>query len=96
MQAEVRMAAAELGMKGEIPIIMEHMVLSHHGIPEYGSAVMPLTREAVVLNMIDDMDAKMMILDKAYADVKPGEYTNKVFTMDERYFYKPLYTEKKD
>ena len=95
MQAEVRIAAQELGMKGEIPIIMEHMVLSHHGIPEYGSAVMPLTREAVMLNMIDDMDAKMMILDKAYADVKPGEYTNKVFTMDERYFYKPLYTEEK-
>lgn len=95
MQAEVRKAAAELGMEGEMPVIFEHMVLSHHGIPEYGSAVMPLTREAVVLNMIDDMDAKMAILDKAYADVKPGEYTNKVFTMDERYFYKPLYTAKK-
>ena len=96
MQAEVRKAAAELGMEGEIPTIMEHMVLSHHGIPEYGSAVMPLTREAVVLNMIDDMDAKMMILDKAYIGVAPGEFTNKIFTMDERYFYRPLYTEKKD
>jgi 3'-5' exoribonuclease len=92
MQAEVRMAAKELGMTGEIPVIMEHMVLSHHGIPEYGSPVMPLTREALALNMIDDMDAKMMILDKAYADVEPGGYTSKLFTMDERYFYKPLYT----
>ena len=48
--------------------------------------------EFEVAALIDDMDAKMMILDKAYADVEPGGYTSKLFTMDERYFYKPLYT----
>jgi len=94
MQAEVREAAHELKMSGEIPVLLEHMVLSHHGIPEYGSPVMPLTREALALSMIDDMDAKMMILDKAYEGVAPGEFTQKIFTMDDRYFYLPLYAKK--
>ena len=44
--------------------------------------------------MIDDMDAKMMILDKAYEGVNPGEFTQKIFTMDDRYFYLPLYAKK--
>jgi len=94
MQAEVREAAHTLKMTGEIPVIMEHMVLSHHGIPEYGSPVMPLTREALALSMIDDMDAKMMILDKAFEGLTPGEFTQKIFTMDDRYFYLPLYSKK--
>ena len=44
---------------------------------------------------IDDFDAKMNILDKAYDGVAPGEWTQKVFTMDDRYFYNPLYNAKK-
>ena len=44
--------------------------------------------------MIDDMDAKMNILDKAYEGVEPGQWTQKIFTMDSRYFYLPLYTKK--
>jgi len=91
MQAEVREAAHELKMEGEIPTIMEHMVLSHHGKPEYGSAVQPETREALALSMIDDFDAKMNILDKAYQNVAPGEWTQRVLTMDDRVFYNPLY-----
>lgn len=91
MQAEVREAAHELKMEGEIPTVMEHMVLSHHGKPEYGSAVQPETREALALSMIDDFDAKMNILDKAYQNVAPGEWTQRVLTMDDRVFYNPLY-----
>ncbi len=94
MQAEIREAAHALKIEGEIPVVLEHMILSHHGQPDFGSAVMPLTREALALSMIDDMDAKMNILDKAYADVKPGEFTQKIFSMDDRYFYLPKYTKK--
>jgi 3'-5' exoribonuclease len=96
MQAEVREAAHALKIEGEIPVILEHMVLSHHNKPEFGSAVEPETREALALAMIDDFDAKMNILDKAYAGVKPGDWTQKVFAFDDRYFYLPLYTDKKD
>lgn len=91
-QAEVREAAHELGLTGEIPTLMEHMVLSHHSKPDFGSPIMPLTREALVVAMVDDLDAKMNILDKAYDVIQPGEFTSKLMTMDDRYFYKPLYT----
>lgn len=90
---EERKESHPLYRKKEIAVIMEHMILSHHGQPDFGSPVRPLTREAFVLSMIDDLDAKMNILDKAYAPIEKGGSTAKLFNMDERYFYKPLYTE---
>lgn len=77
--------------KKELAVIMEHIMLSHHGKQEFGSPILPLTRESLIVSMIDDIDAKMMILDKAYAEVLPGDSTAKIFSMDERYFYKPTY-----
>lgn len=74
----------------ETGILLEHMILSHHGKQEFGSPVLPLTKEAVLLNMIDDMDAKMTIIDKALGTINEGEFTPKLFALDERCFYKPL------
>ena len=39
--------------------------------------------------MIDDMDAKMNILDKALGQIKEGEFTPRLFPLDDRCFYKP-------
>jgi 3'-5' exoribonuclease len=50
--------------------------------------VAPLTREALLLAMIDDMDAKMNMVDKALVDVLEGEFTSRIFTLDDRTFYK--------
>ena len=77
--------------KKELAVIIEHIMLSHHGKQEFGSPVIPLTREALAVSFIDDFDAKMMILDKAYEPIMPGESTAKIFSMDDRYFYKPTY-----
>lgn len=89
MCAELRMAAKELGISGEAPLLLEHMVLSHHGQLEFGSPVLPLTKEALLLSMIDNLDSKMLVLDKAFSDVGEGEFTQKVFALDGRSFYKP-------
>lgn len=89
MCAELRMAAKELGISGETPLLLEHMVLSHHGQLEFGSPVLPLTKEALLLSMIDNLDSKMLVLDKAFSDVCEGEFTQKVFALDGRSFYKP-------
>ena len=88
MCAEVRMATKEMGIEGEYPVLLEHMILSHHGQLEFGSPVMPLTREALLLSLIDNLDSKMLVLDKAYEDVKPGEFTQKIYPLDGRAFYK--------
>lgn len=84
----VREAAEKLNIKSEVPMLLEHMILSHHGKLEFGAAVLPSTKEALLLSMIDDMDAKMMMLEKAYENVKDGEYTERLFALDNRAFYK--------
>ena len=89
MAAEVRKAGQELKIDSEIPMLLEHMVLSHHGQQEFGSPVMPLTKEALLLSLIDNLDSKMVVVNKALSDVEPGAFSNKVFPLDNRAFYKP-------
>ena len=88
MVGELRIATKELGLTSETPVLLEHMVLSHHGQPDFGSPIMPLTREALLLSMIDNLDSKMLVLDKAYENVAPGEFTQKIYPLDGRSFYK--------
>jgi 3'-5' exoribonuclease len=42
-----------------LAVLVEHMILSHHGSYEFGSPSLPQTREAVALHFLDDMDSKM-------------------------------------
>ena len=43
-------------------MLVEHMVLSHHGHLEFGSPKLPMIPEAVLLHYLDDLDAKMHIM----------------------------------
>ncbi|NPA95417.1 MAG: HD domain-containing protein [Thermodesulfobacteria bacterium] len=43
-------------------LALKHIVLSHHGQKEFGSPVLPMTEEAVVFHMLDDLDAKLNFL----------------------------------
>lgn len=49
-------------------ILVEHLVLSHHGKYEFGSPKLPMIREAILLSYIDDIDAKMQTMDKVLRD----------------------------
>lgn len=69
-------------------LILRHMMLSHHGEYEFGSPVRPETLEAELLTYIDNMDAKVNIINKALDEVNEGEFTQKLFSMDNRMFYK--------
>ncbi len=69
-------------------LVLRHMVLSHHGAYEYGSPILPETLEAELLTYIDNIDSKVAIIDKALSDVKVGEFSGRIFAMDNRYFYK--------
>lgn len=68
--------------------ILRHMVLSHHGQYEYGSPVLPMTLEAEVLTYIDNMDSKINVLDKALEETQVGEFSQKLFALENRCFYK--------
>ena len=87
--AEIQKSIEALKINSETATLLSHMVLSHHGKYEYGSPVLPLTREAYLLSVIDDLDAKMMILDKAYEQTPEGEFSTRIYAMDDRSFYKP-------
>lgn len=89
VMALIRQTAKELNIVSEVPVLLEHMALSHHGSKEFGSPVLPLTKEAVILHFVDDLDSKMNILDKALSEVSEGDWSQRVMAMDGRAFYKP-------
>ncbi len=66
-----------------------HMILSHHGKLEFGSPKLPMIPEALVLNFVDDLDAKMQAIatefEKSAREGKaPDELTGKVWSLDQR------------
>ncbi|WP_285767651.1 3'-5' exoribonuclease YhaM [Peribacillus sp. SI8-4] len=91
MVNEVGKAAEELGIEAEEIMVLKHLILSHHGKAEWGSPKPPMVREAEVLHYIDNMDAKINMMDRALEKVKPGEFTERVFALDNRSFYKPTF-----
>jgi 3'-5' exoribonuclease len=72
--------------------ILEHIVLSHHGIPEFGAAKIPATPEAILVSILDNLDAKMNM---ALAATRPdhalpegGNFTEKIWGLDTK-LYRP-------
>ncbi len=73
----------------KLKTLVLHMILSHHGKLEFGSPKLPMIPEALVLNFLDDLDAKMQAVqgefDKCIREGKgPDELTGKVWALDQR------------
>lgn len=90
MVNEIGQAANELKIEGEEVMLLQHLVLSHHGKEEWGSPKKPMIQEAEILHYIDNIDAKMNMLTRALDKTKPGEFTERLFPLDNRSFYKPM------
>lgn len=86
----IKEVAKEFEIDSEVPVLLEHMIVSHHGKLEYGAAVLPQTLEAFVLSLIDDLDAKVNIITKALENTKEGQFSDRIFPLDNRSIYKPL------
>ncbi|HMF52926.1 MAG TPA: HD domain-containing protein [Edaphobacter sp.] len=68
-------------------ILVEHMILSHHGKYEFGSPKLPMTPEAILLSTLDDLEAKMQTLRSEFASAVatgkgPGDMTDWVRSME--------------
>jgi len=50
----------------KLRVLVEHMILSHHGKYEFGSPKLPMTPEALLLNTLDDLEAKMQTMRNAF------------------------------
>ncbi len=81
--------ARELGLPEEKALIMEHMILSHHYEPEFGSPKKPMFPEAEMLHYLDMIDARMYDMEEAVSSIEPGSFSERVRTLDNRKVYKP-------
>jgi 3'-5' exoribonuclease len=89
MDARLLQIGEELGLQdSEELMVLRHMVLSHHGQFEFGSPVRPETLEAEMLNLIDNIDARVNTIDKALGEIKEGEFTPRIMALENRVFYK--------
>ena len=89
MVNEISDMARALEIEGEEVLLLQHMILSHHSKGEWGSPKPPLIREAEILHMIDNLDAKLNMMNRALEQTKPGEFTERLYAMDNRSFYRP-------
>lgn len=85
----------ELNMDHELLIMLEHMVLAHHDLPEYGSPKQPMFPEAEVLHILDLLDARMFEMKAECEKVKPGCFTERIWSLD-RKLYRRSSAEDKD
>ncbi|HIV81782.1 MAG TPA: 3'-5' exoribonuclease YhaM [Candidatus Salinicoccus merdavium] len=86
---EISMIAAELEIEGEEVLLLKHLILSHHGKLEYGSPKVPMLKEAEILHFIDNIDARMMMMDKHLDNTDKGKFTDRIFPLENRNLYKP-------
>lgn len=83
----VRKTADKVGVSEETSNLVEHMLLSHHGDPEFGAAVRPMFIEAEILSELDMLDARIYEMKEAVEGVEVGEFTGRLWSMDNRKLY---------
>ena len=82
----IQEAANDLGISGEPVLLLQHMMLSHHGEAEFGSPRKPMFPEAEVLHWVDLLDARMNEMHTAIAKLKPGVFSEKIWSLDRRLY----------
>ena len=88
IQTDIVEAAKKHQINEDKALLLQHMVLAHHGKYEYGSPVLPHTLEAEVLYLIDNMDSRIHMIIKALNNVEKNSFTNKIPALEGRSFYK--------
>lgn len=96
LQFKAAVAAKQSGQKlpQDALRVLQHIIISHHGVPEFGAAKLPSTPEAIFISVLDNLDAKtQMALTNARPDPAPTtgptcDFTEKVWALDTR-LYRP-------
>ncbi len=90
--AQLAQAAKNVGVEGEIVVLLEHMIISHHGAADFGSPRQPMFPEAEALHWIDTLDAKMNEMQGIMERVPEGAFSEKIWSLDRR-LYHPRYVD---
>lgn len=73
-------------------LVLEHIILSHHGVPEFGAVKIPATPEAILVSLLDNLDAKTNMALSATRDARNpnvdlrGDFTEKHWGLGARLF----------
>ena len=84
--AEISELGRRLGTRPELLMMIQHMILSHHDLPEYGSPKPPMFPEAEVLHTLDILDARMFEMTKALKNAQPGGFTERIWSLERRLY----------
>lgn len=79
--------AKKLGISQKTAMLLEHMLISHHGEPDFGAAVRPGFIEAELLSELDLMDSRVYEMKEAVQGTAPDEFSSKLWAMDNRKLY---------
>src|SRR5437764_9859735 len=60
----------------ELKVLIEHLIISHHGKYEFGSPKLPMFPEALMLHYLDDLDSKMESMRAHFAREPESEWTS--------------------
>lgn len=89
---EVERAARKVNADPEVSLMLQHMILSHHYEPEYGSPKRPMFPEAEMLHYLDIIDARMYDMRKALETTPRGAFTENLWLLNNRKLYNsPFY-----
>ena len=76
----------ELNVSEKKSVLLQHMILSHHGKPEFGAAVIPQCAEAELLYYIDCIDSRMEIYAETLASLPEGSFSPRIFALEKRIY----------
>lgn len=84
--AEIDRLGKQLGTRAELLMMLEHMILSHHDLPEYGSPKPPMFPEAEALHTLDLLDARMFEMSRALQGAQPGGFTERIWSLERKLY----------
>lgn len=84
---KVNKYAERLGIDRKTAMLVEHMILSHHGEPDFGAAVRPMFIEAELLSQLDLMDSRVYEMREAVASLNADDFSARLWALDNRKLY---------
>ncbi|MDN6161720.1 MAG: HD domain-containing protein [Atopostipes sp.] len=86
---EIILACEKLNIfnNSESILLLRHVILAHHGLLEYGSPVRPQVKEAEIIHYLDQLDAKINMMEEELSKTEAGNFTSRIWAMENRSFY---------
>jgi len=77
-----QLAAGLPGLAAERVLLLKHLILAHHGKPDFGSPRVPMIAEAAVLHYLDNLDAKVFAYLEAERENPQGNWSERKWFLD--------------